>query len=442
MTAQQGPKILVLGAGGLIGGFLAADLAARGFPLTAAARKFSAAQRMALSDVAREIPVGEYDTAQLAALLHDTGADVVVNCLGVLQVRPGEPDIHDGFVARLIEALRQAGRPILLVHVSIPGSADEDKTGFARTKRSADRRIAESGLPYVILRPGFVWAPAAFGGSALMRTLAVLPINLPKREGEAPFANIAIEDITETVARVATRWQAGERNWHAVWDLMHPVPATVGSVLASLRRWFGIAEGFRFTPPEFLLDLGAKASDLAAYLGWAPPIRSTAIAEMRRGVAGDPRAWMLDTGIVPRALADVFANHSPPVQEQWFARLYLLKALIIVALAIFWCVSGGIVLAFSFKAAADILVAHGFSISEANFVTLASSLMDTCVGLAIAVRRTSRAGLVAGIAVSLFYMIGAAFLTPEIWIEPLGALVKTGPAIVLMLVALAISSER
>jgi len=33
-------------------------------------------------------------------------------------------------------------------------------------------------------------------------------------------------------------------------------------------------------------------------------------------------------------------------------------------------------------------------------------------------------------------------LTPEMWIEPLGALVKTGPAIILMLVALAIDKDR
>jgi hypothetical protein len=39
-------------------------------------------------------------------------------------------------------------------------------------------------------------------------------------------------------------------------------------------------------------------------------------------------------------------------------------------------------------------------------------------------------------------MMGAAILTPDLWIEPLGALVKTGPAIVLMLVALAILDNR
>ena len=39
-------------------------------------------------------------------------------------------------------------------------------------------------------------------------------------------------------------------------------------------------------------------------------------------------------------------------------------------------------------------------------------------------------------------MVGAALLTPDLWIEPLGALVKTGPAIVLMMVALFILDKR
>ena len=48
----------------------------------------------------------------------------------------------------------------------------------------------------------------------------------------------------------------------------------------------------------------------------------------------------------------------------------------------------------------------------------------------------------AGIVVSLGYMLGTAILTPDLWIEPLGALVKTGPAIVLMLVALLTLDNR
>jgi hypothetical protein len=43
---------------------------------------------------------------------------------------------------------------------------------------------------------------------------------------------------------------------------------------------------------------------------------------------------------------------------------------------------------------------------------------------------------------SLFYRVGAALIAPDIWVEPLGAPVETGPAIVLALVAIAIPEDR
>ena len=39
-------------------------------------------------------------------------------------------------------------------------------------------------------------------------------------------------------------------------------------------------------------------------------------------------------------------------------------------------------------------------------------------------------------------MISAVLITPDIWLEPLGALVKTAPAIVLMAVAWLILPDR
>ena len=83
-----------------------------------------------------------------------------------------------------------------------------------------------------------------------------------------------------------------------------------------------------------------------------------------------------------------------------------------------------------------ILTSHGFPPALVAPFTIVTSLMDMTIGVLIAFRRTCAAGLIAGIVVSLGYMVGTAILTPDLWIEPLGALVKTGPAIVLMLVAL------
>jgi hypothetical protein len=196
------------------------------------------------------------------------------------------------------------------------------------------------------------------------------------------------------------------------------------------------------TLPGWLMDIGVVAGDLVAALGWRPPIRSTALAEMRRGVRGSPSSWMAATGITPLSLSAAIQALPATVQEKWFARLYLLKALALLVLVIFWCASGAIALTAAFTAARQILLDHGFGFGSAQGVTIGSSLLDISVGLAIAFRRTCRAGLIAGILVSLGYMAGAAILTPDMWAEPLGALVKTGPAIVLMLFCLAIWDDR
>jgi len=96
----------------------------------------------------------------------------------------------------------------------------------------------------------------------------------------------------------------------------------------------------------------------------------------------------------------------------------------------------------SFPATKAILTSHGFPAAIAVPFAAITSPMDMSIGVLIGFRRTCAAGLVAGIVLSLGYMAGTALLTPDLWIEPLGALVKTGPAIVLMLVALLTLDNR
>lgn len=151
---------------------------------------------------------------------------------------------------------------------------------------------------------------------------------------------------------------------------------------------------------------------------------------------------MAATGIEPLSLSDAVQVLPATVQEKWFARLYLLKSVALLVLVVFWCASGVIALTTAFTAARQILLDHGFGFSLAQGITIGSSLLDISVGLAIAFRRTCREGLIAGVLVSLGYMAGAAIFTPDMWAEPLGALVKTGPAIVLMLFCLAIWDDR
>jgi uncharacterized protein YbjT (DUF2867 family) len=431
------PVVAILGANGLIGNALAVDLKRRGVEIRGYARKFAWSQREALGEAAIEVSLLSLPEDGLAKLLDD--ADVVINTIGILQGTESR-EVHCEFVSRLAGICAAAPEKLLL-HVSIPGREQDDRTLYSLTKRDGERAIAASDAPHAILRPGFVMASAAYGGSALIRALAALPLDLPERERQSPFVATAIGDIGETAARIIARWRSGEKTWCKTWDVMEEKPGNVGSVVAAFRLHLGGPKPL-LALPGWMLSIGAVAGDLAAWLGWKPPIRSTAIRELRRGVRGDPQAWINDTGITPLSAQAAIAATPATIQEKWFARLYLLKALALATLVIFWCASGIIALTAAFVAARQILLDHGFSFGLARGVTIASSLMDISVGLLIAFRRTSRIGLVAGILVSLGYMAGAAIVTPDLWSEPLGALVKTAPALVLMLFCLAVWDDR
>ena len=439
---SESRNTLVLGASGLIGRFVADDLRARGFHVIAIARRCPPSQNVGALDL--EMPLLSLDQARLTSTIRDHEIDVVVNCLGVLQDGPGSDTraVHRDFVARLLRAIRDSGRAIRLVHISIPGAAGEDRTAFSVTKREAERLIATSGVAYAILRPGFVVAPSAYGGGAMLRALAALPIDLPTAESAKPFQPVAVEDIAATVAWLARLDPADNTADAVTWDLMQPQPVTLGGVIAQYRQAFGTAGMRRLALPGFLLDLGAKLGDLAALLGWMSPMRTTAITELRRGVSGDPQAWIAATGIAPKTLTQMVGRGAATIQDKWFARLFLIKALVIASLAVFWIASGFIALAISYDAAAAILSSHRFPAALVGPITVGTSLMDMTIGALIAFRRTCAAGLIAGLAASLGYLVGAAILTPDLWIEPLGALVKTGPAIVLMLVGLLTLDNR
>ena len=67
---------------------------------------------------------------------------------------------------------------------------------------------------------------------------------------------------------------------------------------------------------------------------------------------------------------------------------------------------------------------------------------DILIGLAILYRPTSRAGLYAALLISLAYAGIGTVLLPRLWSDPLGPMLKIGPIMVLIAVALAIREDR
>jgi hypothetical protein len=177
-------------------------------------------------------------------------------------------------------------------------------------------------------------------------------------------------------------------------------------------------------------------------LGWRSPARASALAQLSTGIAGDPSAWTNATGIKPKSLDAILAERPASVQDRWFARLYGLKPLAILALAGFWIATGVIALGPGRAVAMSYFTKAGFGPWAAEFWLVAGSLFDIAVGLAVCVRRFTRRALQLMLVVASVYLLTGTVTAPELWLDPLGPYTKIIPALLAMLLTLAILDER
>ena len=129
------------------------------------------------------------------------------------------------------------------------------------------------------------------------------------------------------------------------------------------------------------------------------------------------------------------------MQERWYARLYFVKPITLATLAGFWAVSG-VVGTLNHAAAVRVLTDAAVPPVLAEGFVLAGSLVDLMLGALVCARRMAPLALRGMLVVTFAYLAGASLLLPHLWSDPLGPLVKSVPAAVLPLVALAIMDER
>jgi hypothetical protein len=177
-------------------------------------------------------------------------------------------------------------------------------------------------------------------------------------------------------------------------------------------------------------------------LGWRPPLRSVAGREILRGATGNPEQWTELTGIVPRDLETALRNEPASVQERWFARLYLLKPIILTVASLFWIVTGIVALGPGWRQGVALLAEGDVPSQLVAPVVIGGALCNIAIGLAIAWRRTSRWGLYAALALTAAYAVIATVLLPRLWTDPMGPLLKMAPVVALHLVVLAIVDDR
>jgi uncharacterized protein YbjT (DUF2867 family) len=423
-----------LGATGLVGSAIAARLAADGHHIVAVSRCGS---RQGLAPVHHVI----LDIARVCAvetwlpLLRDI--DAVVNCAGTLQAGPGESTrgVHVTGIASLFAACEASGVR-RVVHLSAVG-VEREASAFSATKHEGEAVLMSRDLDWVILRPSVVIGRAAYGGSALLRGLASLPL-LPLVPEAGPLQLVHLDDLVETVARCLAP-QAPRR---VILEVVGPRQWTFADAIGLIRRWLRWPPASTFPLPAWAATLLYRMGDAVSLLGWRPPLRSTARQEIAYGAVGDAGEWRKHTGIVPMDVEAALAREPASVQERWFARLYLLKPLIFGVFALFWLATGLISLGPGWEHGIGLVREGGVAEPWASLSVVAGALADIIIGLAILYRPTARYGLWAALIISLAYAIIGTILVPRLWIDPLGPMLKIWPILVLNMVALAIREDR
>lgn len=416
-------RVLVIGAYGLIGFGIAKHLAAQGYAVAGLGRDRDAARRafpdmpFIVKDMRAMTDARDWEPAL-------TGVVAVVNCSGALQDGPADDleAVHHHAVAALATAC--AAVAIRVIQISAVGVELGSPNPFLASKARGDAAIRASGASYHIFRPGLVLAPNAYGGTALIRMLAAVPVIQPIAMPDARIQTVSLDDIARAVADALVE----QETVSVECDLVEAQAHSLRDVVGATRRWLGFdAAKAEVRVPDWLNGIVRKGADALSPLGWRSPLRTNAMSVLTNGVTGKSDA------VRCASLTETLATMPATAEDRLFARMALLMPVLVATLSLFWFASGVIGLLCRADAAA-VLVDVGWPPSLAMASVVLWVVVDIAIAGALIVRKTAKLACWAMIGVSGFYLVAATVFTPHLWADPLGPLTKIAPVILAALV--------
>jgi uncharacterized protein YbjT (DUF2867 family) len=429
-------RVLLTGANGFIGAALLAGLRARGHAVVAAVRDPEAIRRKWLGieaiavDFNRDVSVDVWRERLI-------GIEAVINCAGVLQGgrRQDIAAIHATAPIALFDASERQGVH-KVVQISAISADETVGTPYALTKKRADDHLRGLALHWTVLRPSLVYGDGSYGGTSTLRGLAGVPLFTPLVGSAAAFRPIHVADLVEAVARVL----GDDRLARTTLEPVGPETLTLAEIVAKYRAWLGLPPARPIVIPLAI----ARAVALAADLSGGGPMGSAGLHQLLAGNAGHEPAGTFDraVGFTPATMDQRLAERPAGTQDLWHARLYFLRPLLRVALAILWlgsAIAGLRAPLEAYRPLADVVAAIGL---PPRLLAIGFSLVDLAIATALIARvRPRLLAAVQAIAV-VGYTLGLSLLDPPLWLDPYGALLKNVPILVAIAVWAVLERER
>jgi uncharacterized protein YbjT (DUF2867 family) len=426
-------NILLTGATGFIGGHVLRALLAQNHRITVVCRHSERllqqfpGLRAVEQDFADATDSGDW-------LPHLQGIDAVINAVGIIKEAPGASfeTVHHLAPAALFSACAQLGIK-KIVQISALGAQLDAETAYFTSKAKADAHLQSLDLDWFIFKPSIVFGKGA-KSMGLLAALAALPVTPLLDGGEQKLQPVAVGDLSQAVS-VALKPETRPRQIiHAV----GPEPIRFAAILALLAGYLG----------RRLRTLSISHFWLGALLpltAWLdePVLNKQSLAMLQRGNTAAADGFAAFLGRSPVAL-DQFLQAAPVSQaERWHARLYFLRPLLTLSIALVWIWTGWIS-AFVYPAEESyrMLSRVGIEGGLAPLVLYGASLADFVLGLALLLRWRLRQVVAVQVAIMLAYMGVISLFLPEYWLHPFGPLIKNLPLLAATLIMLIIEEEK
>jgi len=164
---------------------------------------------------------------------------------------------------------------------------------------------------------------------------------------------------------------------------------------------------------------------------------------LQRGNTASAENFTRFLGYSPASLEQAFQTSPASQAERWHARLYFLRPLLNISIALVWLWTG-IVSAFLYPAhdSYQMLERVGITGDLAPWTLYGASMADFVLGILVLSRWRLRLVAALQIGIMLAYMLVISFCLPEFWLHPFGPLLKNLPLLMAILVSLIIEEER
>ena len=301
--------VTIIGGSGFVGRYIARRMAKDGWRVRVAVRRPNDAlfvKPYGVPGQVEPVPCNIRDDASLRAVM--TGADAVINCVGILN-RSGKNTfdaVQSQGAARVASIAAELGIGHL-VQLSAIGADASSKSDYARSKAAGESAVLAAFPSAVILRPSVIFGTedGFFNRFAAMATVS--PI-LPVVGAATRFQPVHVDDVAQAAVLGATGQAAP-----GIYELGGPDVATfrdlMGKMLAVIQR-----RKLILNVPFFVANIMGGAFDLlqALTLGLIEnkmltrdQVRNLA----RDNVVSDGASGFAALGIVPTSIDSVLPEY-------------------------------------------------------------------------------------------------------------------------------------